>query len=52
MKIVAEIVMAIILLASGFFMAPNLVSEFRIETFEKVNEGLSPLGDFTTKLTK
>lgn len=52
MKIIAEIVTAIILLVSGFFMAPDLISEFRIETFKKVSEGLSPLEDFTIKLTK
>lgn len=52
MKIVAEIVMAIILLASGFFKVPDLVFEFRMESFKKVNEGLSSLENFTTELTK
>ena len=50
MKIVAEIVMAIILLASGFFIAPNFVSELRMGAFKKVNEGLLPLSAFTEKL--
>ena len=51
MKIVAEIVTAIILLAFGFVIVPNLVSEVRIEALRKVNEGLSPLEALTAKLT-
>ena len=51
MKIVAEIVMAIILFGSGFVVAPNLVSEFRREALKKVNEGLSPLETLSAKLT-
>ena len=49
---IQKIVMAIILLASGFFKVPDLVFEFRMESFKKVNEGLSSLENFTTELTK
>ena len=40
MKIVAEMVTAIILFSPGFFIFPDLISEFRIENFLKVSEGL------------
>ena len=52
MKIVAEIVTAIVLLASGAFFAPTLVSEFRVEALKKVDKGLSPLGRVTQELIK
>lgn len=51
MKIIAEIVMAIIFLAFGFVVVPNLASEVRLEALIKVNEGLSPLESLTAKLT-
>lgn len=52
MKIVAEIVAAIVLLASGIFFAPEAIHEFKSETIQKVDAGLAPLGPFTKKLTK
>lgn len=52
MKIVAEIVMAILLLASGVFFAPKAVESFKIETFQKIDQGLLPLSDFSEKLSK
>lgn len=52
MKIVAEIVAAIILLASGSYIAPNLIREFKVETIQKVNQGLPSLSGFSEKLVK
>lgn len=50
MKAVAEIVAAIILLASGSYIAPSLIKEFRVETIKKLDQGLPPLQGFTRKL--
>lgn len=52
MKIVAEIVAAIILLGSGAYIAPRVVSEFRADTLKKVDQGLPSLESFTQELTK
>ncbi|MDP7320683.1 MAG: hypothetical protein QF441_08750 [Bacteriovoracaceae bacterium] len=52
MKIVAEIVTAIVLFASGFYIAPKIVSDLKIETLEKVDQGLPSLCNLTHKLTK
>lgn len=51
MKIVAEIVTAIVLLASGAFFAPKAVESFKKETLEKVDKGLEPLSGFAKSLT-
>ena len=51
MKIVAEIVVAIVLLVSGSYIAPNFVKEFKIETIKKLDQGLPALQNFTSKLT-
>jgi len=50
MKAVAEIVAAIILLASGGYLAPKAVESFKKETLTKVDKGLSSLSKFSTKL--
>lgn len=50
MKAVAEIVAAIILLASGGYLAPKAVENFKKEAIMKVDKGLPPLQDFTQKL--
>lgn len=50
MKAVAEIVAAIILLASGGYLAPKAIDSFKKETLMKVDKGLSPLQNFTQKL--
>ncbi|MCO5143071.1 MAG: hypothetical protein M9962_08280 [Oligoflexia bacterium] len=52
MKVVAEIVAAIILLASGGYLAPKAVESFKKEAIIKVNQGLPPLQSFTQKLQK
>ena len=51
MKAVAEIVAAIILLASGGYFAPKAVESFKKETLTKVDKGLHPLSTFTNNLT-
>lgn len=50
MKIVAEMVAAIILLGSGAYLAPKVVSEFRIGTLKKVDQGLPSHESFATSL--
>jgi hypothetical protein len=50
MKTVAEIVAAIILLASSGYLVPKAVKIFKIETMMKVDKGLSPIQNFTNKL--
>ena len=52
MKMVAEIVTAIVLLASGAFFAPKAIESFKIETLHNVDQGLLPLSDFSEKLSK
>ncbi len=52
MKAVAEIVAAIILLASGGYLAPKAIEGFKKETLMKVDKGLPPLQSFTEKLQK
>lgn len=52
MKIVAEIVAAIILLVSGSYIAPSLIKEFKLETIKKLDQGLPPLLNFSQKLQK
>lgn len=52
MKAVVEIVAAVILLASGSYIAPKMVCEFKRETINKVNHGLSPLAPFASQLSK
>jgi len=51
MKAVAEIVAAIILLASGGYLAPKAVESFKKETLMRVDKGLPPLSTFTNNLT-
>lgn len=51
MKAVAEIVAAVILLASGGYLAPKAIEKFKKETLIKVNKGLPPLSTFTNNLT-
>ena len=50
MKAVAEIVAAIILLASGGYLAPKAVESFKKEALVKVNKGLPSLSTFTNNL--
>ena len=52
MKAVAEIVVAIILLVSSGYLAPKAVDLFKIETIQKVNQGLPSLSGFSEKLGK
>lgn len=52
MKAIAEIVAAIILLVSGSYLVPKTIDLFKIETIEKVNQGLPPLSGFSEKLSK
>ncbi len=52
MKAVAEIVVAIILLVSGSYVAPNLIKEFKVETIKKLDQGLPPLLGFSSALIK
>lgn len=52
MKIVAEIVAAIIILVSGGYIAPKAVESFKKEAIQKVYKGLPPLQNFTHKLQK
>lgn len=51
MKVVAEIIVAIILIASGGYLAPKAVESFKNETLMKVDKGLPSLQDFTCKMT-
>lgn len=51
MKTVVEIVAAVILLASGGYLAPKAVESFKNETLMKVDKGLPSLQDFTCKMT-
>ena len=50
MKAVVEIVAAVILLASGSYIAPKAIAEFKRETIRKVDKGISPLQNFSHKL--
>lgn len=50
MKAVAEIVAAIILLASSGYLAPKAVESFKKEALTKVNKGLPPLQNYTKQL--
>lgn len=52
MKTVTEIVAAIILLVSGGYLAPKAVDLFKIETMQKVNQGLPSLSGFSEKLAR
>jgi len=52
MKIVVEIVAAVILLVSGNYFAPKLIQNFKIETLTKLDRGLSPLSKFSSDLTR
>lgn len=52
MKAVAEIVAAIILLASSGYLVPKAIESFKKETLIKVDKGLHPLQSFTDKLQK
>lgn len=52
MKAVAEIVAAIILLASGSYLAPKAVENFKQETIDKLKLGLPSLQEFSSKLEK
>lgn len=47
MKAVAEIVAAIILLASGGYLAPKALESFKKEALMKVDNGIPPLQNFT-----
>ena len=51
MKIVVEIIVAVILLASGNYLAPKLIQKFEKETLIKLDRGLSPLSKFSSELT-
>lgn len=50
MKIVAEIVAAIILLVSGSYIVPSVVKQFKAETIKNLNRGLPSIQQFTHKL--
>ncbi len=52
MKAVVEIVAAIILLASGGYLAPKAVESFKKETLMKINNGIPLLQSYTEKLQK
>lgn len=52
MKTVVEIVAAIILLASGGYLAPKAVESFKKVTLVKVDKGLPPIQSFTQKLQR
>lgn len=52
MKIVAEIVTAIALLALGAFFTPKAVESFKKEALTKVQEGLPSLQTFSKELTR
>jgi len=52
MKAVAEIVVAIILLASGGNLAQKEVENFKKETLVKIDKGLPPLQTFSQKLQR
>lgn len=52
MKAVAEILAAIILLATGSYLAPHLIKEFKTETIIKLNQGQPSLEKFSKELTK
>jgi hypothetical protein len=51
MKAVAEIVAAIILLASGGYLAPKAVESFKKEALTKVNKGTSTATKFYSEAT-
>lgn len=50
MKAVTEIVAAIILLASGGYIAPKAVESFEKEAIQKIDKGLPPLINFSRQL--
>jgi len=52
MKAVAGIVAAVILLVSGGYVAPKIISLFKIETILKVDQALSSLSDFSERLSR
>lgn len=52
MKAVVEIVAAVILLVTGSYIAPKVITEFKIETIKKVDKGLPSLQRFTEQLTR
>jgi uncharacterized protein YneF (UPF0154 family) len=52
MKVVAEIVAAIIFLFSGYFIAPKMVKKFKMETINKIDQGIPPISFFNKKLKR
>ncbi len=52
MKIVVEIVAAIVLLVSGNYLAPRLIEKFKQETIVKLDKGISSLSKFSSDLTR
>jgi len=50
MKMVVEIVAAIILLVSGNYLVPKLIQKFRQGTLNKLDRGFSPLSKISLKL--
>jgi len=52
MKMVVEIVAAIILLVSENYLAPKLIQKFRQETLTKLDRGLPSLSKFSSELTR
>lgn len=52
MKIVAEIVAAVILLVSGSYIAPKAIEKFKKETYIQIHKGLPSIEHFSNALTK
>jgi hypothetical protein len=52
MKVVAEIVAAVILLVSSCYLAPKVIEGFKRETLIKVDKGIPSLQNFTRKLQR
>jgi hypothetical protein len=51
MKAIAEIVVAVIFLASSCYLASRLINGLKKEALIKVEKGLSPLSVFANNLT-
>tara|TARA_R100000656_G_scaffold74180_3_gene55144 strand:+ start:1048 stop:1209 length:162 start_codon:yes stop_codon:yes gene_type:complete len=47
MKVVAEIVAAVILLISGSYIAPKMIEKFKKETFVHIHKGLPSIEKFS-----
>ena len=51
MKIVAELIVAVVLFFSTAYVGPKIILKFKKEVIQKIDHGLSPLSPLTKKFT-